>query len=340
MGQIVGRNRARAARAPDDQLDTSEPQTVESVQSAIALEGEPAGQSVRSNPAPGSTTLHQEEVNSEGIINSPPVQVSSASNPGERRDPGNFVSSADDSSELNSGSSNERLDVTSSAKSPDPCPKKTPNTFVSMVKSRWKQLLFVLSISLFAVFGLTPFFTSRISSPSPFLFKSTRIVDYSNGDLTKLSLKILEHEVSFVMYYAPWDLDCIRFAKQYGQLASFYKGQIFFAAINCWWPNGECAKVMRLKRFPIFLAHIRDVGDIEYRGPLVLSYVMPFLDNLLDPVVPLHHPGDLLELRSKHDVSTHYEYRNCHNFSSTCLHLSKFGYLFWILLYTAITSTC
>lgn len=184
------------------------------------------------------------------------------------------------------------------------CTTKESVSFISMVKSRWKQLLFILLITLIAVFGLTPYITSRISSPSPFLFKSSRIVDFANGDLTKLSIKILDHEVSFVMYYAPWDLDCIRFAKQYEQLANLYKGQLFFAAINCWWPNGECAKVMRLKRFPIFLAHIRDVGDIEYRGPLVLSYVMPFLDNLLDPVVPLHHPGDLLELRSKHDVST------------------------------------
>lgn len=78
--------------------------------------------------------------------------------------------------------------------------------------------------------------------------------------------------------------------------------QIFFAAINCWWPDGECARTIKLKRYPLFLAHVRNGGDVEYRGPLVAYYIIAFLDNLLDPVIPLQGDGDLLELRSKHDV--------------------------------------
>lgn len=44
-------------------------------------------------------------------------------------------------------------------------------------------------------------------------------------------------------------------------------------------------------------------GEVEYKGPLVASYIIPFLDNLLDPIVPIRSEGDLLDLRSKHDVS-------------------------------------
>lgn len=49
-------------------------------------------------------------------------------------------------------------------------------------------------------------------------------------------------------------------------------------------------------------AHVRMGGEVEYKGPIVASYMIPFLDNLLDPVIPLQNEGDLLDLRAKHDV--------------------------------------
>lgn len=79
--------------------------------------------------------------------------------------------------------------------------------------------------------------------------------------------------------------------------------KIFFGAINCWWPEGDCIHYFHLKRFPVFLAHVRNASDIEFKGPLVASYMINFLDNLLEPVIPLNSEGDLLDLRSKHDVN-------------------------------------
>ena len=66
---------------------------------------------------------------------------------------------------------------------------------------------------------------------------------------------------------------------------------------------GECRKHFNLKRYPLLIAHVRMAGEVEYKGPLVASYIIPFLDNLLDPIVPIRSEGDLLDLRSKHDVS-------------------------------------
>ncbi len=43
-------------------------------------------------------------------------------------------------------------------------------------------------------------------------------------------------------------------------------------------------------------------GEVEFKGPLIASYMIPFMDSLLEPVVPLRNEGDLLDLRSKHDV--------------------------------------
>lgn len=78
--------------------------------------------------------------------------------------------------------------------------------------------------------------------------------------------------------------------------------QVFFAAINCWWPEGECSK-FNLNRFPLFIASLRNAVDIEYNGPLLASYLIPFIDNLLNPVIHLQSEADLLDLRAKHDVN-------------------------------------
>ena len=171
---------------------------------------------------------------------------------------------------------------------------------------RGKAVLAVaVTFSLFAAFALLPQLTRRSRLPPPFFHAPTSILDFPDGDLTKLSLRVLEHEVTFVLYYAHWDLDSIRYKASHEAVAEMYSQEVFFAAINCWWPDGECSKVMRLRRFPLLLAHVRNVGDVEYRGPLVSSYIIPFLDNLLEPVVPIRTPGDLIDLRATHDVSRH-----------------------------------
>ncbi|XP_054168129.1 thioredoxin domain-containing protein 11-like [Oppia nitens] len=128
------------------------------------------------------------------------------------------------------------------------------------------------------------------------------IVDYELGDLKQLSLRALQNDVSFVMYYAPWDSDCIRVMKEFETIAKHYRHQIFFAAINCWYPDGQCRQYYNLKRYPVLLAHVRMAGEVEYKGPLVASYMIPFLDNLLDPIIPVQNEGDLLDLRAKHDA--------------------------------------
>ena len=79
--------------------------------------------------------------------------------------------------------------------------------------------------------------------------------------------------------------------------------QIFFGAINCWWPEGECRKYQSIHRYPHLVAHIRTEGEVEYKGPILASYIIPFLDNVMNPLVPIQNEGELLDLRSKHDVS-------------------------------------
>lgn len=105
------------------------------------------------------------------------------------------------------------------------------------------------------------------------------------------------------MFYAPWDSDSIRARSEIEIVANHYGQQIFFAAINCWWPDGECRKYHNLRRYPHFVALIRSEGEIEYKGPILASYIIPFLDNVMNPLIPVQNEGELLDLRAQHDVS-------------------------------------
>ena len=174
-------------------------------------------------------------------------------------------------------------------------------------KCSTRVILIAVVVSLLVILGVSvgPLITRKHGMPKPFFEDNTsNIKDFYTGDLTQLSLNVMQHEVSLTFYYAHWDLDSIRFKTGYKTVASHFKDQgIFFSAINCWWSQGECSQVMRIKRYPILIAHVRGVSfDIEYRGPLVASYLIKFVENLLDPLVPITSPGDLLLLRVKHDA--------------------------------------
>ena len=57
-----------------------------------------------------------------------------------------------------------------------------------------------------------------------------------------------------------------------------------------------------MHRYPYLVAHVRTEGEIEYKGPILASYIIPFLDNVMNPVVHIQNEGELLDLRGKHDV--------------------------------------
>lgn len=184
-------------------------------------------------------------------------------------------------------------------------------TLMLRQKCNVTTLICTVFACIILAWSLGPLITRSSLRPQS-LFPNTKVLtDYPYGDLTKLSVKIVGHEASIVMYYSHWDLDCLRFKDGFQRVAKEFGKQVFFAAINCWYPDGECAKVLRMKRFPVILAHVRGVGDVEYRGPLVPSYLIPFVENILDPIVPINSAGDLLDLRAKHDgvLVRYYDFR-------------------------------
>ncbi|RWS29465.1 disulfide isomerase-like protein [Leptotrombidium deliense] len=176
---------------------------------------------------------------------------------------------------------------------------------IRVMRRRFKELIVIvfLSVTVFAAVKSSSLKTQKAAPPSKFFNDpSSLVTDYEFGSLTELSNRALNSDVSFIMYYAPWDADSIRFKKEYEIVAKHYTDEVFFAAINCWWPEGECVKQFNIKRFPVLVANVRNAGDVEYNGPSLASYIIPFIDNLLNPVIHLLNDGDLLDLRSKHDA--------------------------------------
>ena len=66
------------------------------------------------------------------------------------------------------------------------------------------------------------------------------IDDYYTGDIFAVFEEADNFENAFIMFYAPWDADCIRSAKIIEAIAKvFIDSDIYFAAINCWEPKGK-----------------------------------------------------------------------------------------------------
>lgn len=240
----------------------------------------------------------------------------------------NFAESDDDqnksasSSENSFADTNGSLSVQCQQKDEGPKVRNLKSNLLKMLKRRYKEIfvVIVLLISLFSALNngyvlmlwyevskkdCRSLTTRKAASPVKFFDPfGSLVVDFEYGQLREASVLASKHEVTMTMYYAPWDLESQLLKREFELIAEHFDGQINFVAINCWWPDGECSKKFSIKRFPVLNAFLRGRGDVEYRGPLVASYIIPFLDNLLDPVTTINNDGDLLELRSKHDVSS------------------------------------
>ncbi|XP_076324954.1 thioredoxin domain-containing protein 11-like isoform X2 [Tachypleus tridentatus] len=143
--------------------------------------------------------------------------------------------------------------------------------------------------------------TRKASPPKKFFSHSSLVTDYYLGTMNHLVGLLLEKEVSFVMYYAPWDATCIESQKEFEAVAKYFHSQIFFAAVNCWWPEGECRQKLQPDSYPVFIVYVRQSTNIYYKGLLVKHYMIAFLNNVLNPIKICHHEKEILELQTQHE---------------------------------------
>ena len=97
---------------------------------------------------------------------------------------------------------------------------------------------------MYALKNLEPYFsgpkTRNSRAPKPlFGGENSYIDDYYTGDIFAAFEEANNFENALMMFYAPWDADCIRAVNIIETVAkTFIDNDVYFAAVNCWEPKG------------------------------------------------------------------------------------------------------
>ncbi|XP_064478078.1 thioredoxin domain-containing protein 11-like [Ornithodoros turicata] len=189
-------------------------------------------------------------------------------------------------------------------------PAEVPTTergLMAALAQGWRELCWLLLLVLLSGWaalqqsGLPP----RTRSPNPpvhFFYGGGHLVqDFYQGQLAELRLS--DHDVSFLFYYAPWDRDSMRARDMIAELSRKWYKQVHFAAVNCWWPEGECRRSYHPSSYPVIALHVRGVGNILYRGPLFpAQHLEQFLMDAMRPLAYLTTAEQMGNLLRKHSA--------------------------------------
>lgn len=111
-------------------------------------------------------------------------------------------------------------------------------------------------------------------------------------------------ELSFVLYYSPWDAASQGARAPFADVAHFYQREAHFSAINCWQPGGECRlQYSKIKAWPVLMAYLPKNGlGVLYNGIWERDPMMRFVNSFLAPLKRLNDPEDLLQTMTGHDA--------------------------------------
>jgi len=172
---------------------------------------------------------------------------------------------------------------------------------------------FVQSIEAFRLFSsdagtykeARPFFTSSKSL----------VVDLFDGNLAQLQQTIHSHTFVFVMYYANFCGISRRMRDPYEKAAAFYHERshqgnetidrihVKFAAIDCFYHEGQCRKSYKLNYFPHMLLYVKGTRGYQYFGPTIKTNLIDFIENIRMPVIRLVNLNDFYEFLVQHETN-------------------------------------
>uniref|UniRef100_A0A1B6CLW5 Thioredoxin domain-containing protein n=2 Tax=Clastoptera arizonana TaxID=38151 RepID=A0A1B6CLW5_9HEMI len=163
--------------------------------------------------------------------------------------------------------------------------------------------LFAIGITTYAAVINLESNSSKGPPATPFFKRGSVVWDFYHGELTDALFHGVERDFAFIMYYAPWDAESQAVRGEFEALANQYYKQIYFAAINCWHPGGQCKQTLnKVQKFPKFVAYITHENGIEYKGPRNVEHMSRFLDVLIRPLHRIHNNNELLKLRASHNA--------------------------------------
>lgn len=72
---------------------------------------------------------------------------------------------------------------------------------------------------------------SKSPSPVPFFPRTSLVADFYRGHLGPAYERVFESDVSFVMYYAPWDAESQATRTQFKIVAQYYNKQVMVKSV-------------------------------------------------------------------------------------------------------------
>ncbi|XP_012936183.2 thioredoxin domain-containing protein 11 isoform X2 [Aplysia californica] len=135
-----------------------------------------------------------------------------------------------------------------------------------------------------------------------FMFPPTAMVaDSPRGSLVPLIQLLSRDELVVVMYYAPWCSKSQRAREEFLKAANFLRSKVSFAAVNCWWPEGDCRKRYKFLMFPVVMVYHTKLDGYRYSGVMRSEHLIRFVENLLYPVTLVHSLPQSEEMVAKHE---------------------------------------
>ncbi|CAG5056721.1 unnamed protein product [Parnassius apollo] len=168
-----------------------------------------------------------------------------------------------------------------------------------------KEMIFCIALAL-TTYGALHTTSSKVSKHPQAVnfFNSGSVVkDWYRGQLGNALAAVNIADVSFIMYYAPWDAESQYVRGEFELAANILSGRVHFAAINCWDPGSECRlQHNKIPSWPILMAYTVNSKGVLYKGPRDAHSMVNFLELIMKPLERVSSTEDLVHLLSIYDA--------------------------------------
>ncbi|XP_059047087.1 thioredoxin domain-containing protein 11 [Achroia grisella] len=192
------------------------------------------------------------------------------------------------------GSSNERDPLSSTQVAKQQNRDITLNMLI-------KEMVFCVALAL-TTYGALHNTSTKVSKyPQAVRFFSTDSIvkDWYRGQLSNALSAINSVDVSFVMYYAPWDAESQYVRGEFEKAALILRDYVHFSAINCWNPGSECRlHHSKIPSWPILMAYTVNSRGVLYKGPRDAHSMVNFLQMIMKPLERVSTTEHLVHLLS------------------------------------------
>ncbi|XP_047516741.1 thioredoxin domain-containing protein 11 [Pieris napi] len=175
------------------------------------------------------------------------------------------------------------------------------NLFLNMLV---KETIFciALAVTTYGALHNIPASTSKVPHAVRF-FNTNLVKDWYKGQLSNALALINKEDISFVMYYAPWDAESQYVRGEFEATASVLNDRVHFSAINCWNPGSECRlQHNKIPSWPILMVYTVTSRGILYKGPRNAESMVNFLELIMKPLQRVSSTEDLVNLLSMCDA--------------------------------------